>query len=112
MKKKIAIPIEGEILCSHFGHCRQFAMYTVENDQIQSIEMHTPPAHEQGVLPNWIAQMGATDLIVGGVGQKAIQILNAQNVNVTMGAEVKDHKSLVEEFLAGTIKGGHQYCDH
>lgn len=32
--KKIAIPLENGRLCSHFGHCEQFAIIDVENNTI------------------------------------------------------------------------------
>jgi len=32
--KKIAIPLENGRLCSHFGHCQQFAIVDVENNSI------------------------------------------------------------------------------
>ncbi|MDX9812306.1 MAG: NifB/NifX family molybdenum-iron cluster-binding protein, partial [Bacteroidales bacterium] len=34
MKKRIAIPLEGGILCSHFGHCEQFAIVDAEDKTI------------------------------------------------------------------------------
>ena len=34
MKKRIAIPLEGGILCSHFGHCEQFAIVDAEDKSI------------------------------------------------------------------------------
>ena len=32
MNKKIAIPMENGILCSHFGHCEYFALVNIENN--------------------------------------------------------------------------------
>ena len=34
MKKIIAIPLENGFLCSHFGHCQQFAIINAENNSI------------------------------------------------------------------------------
>ena len=83
--KKIAIPLENGQLCSHFGHCQQFALINVDNNTIVSEELITPPPHEPGLLPGWLAQRGVTDIIAGGMGQRAISLFNEQNIKVKRG---------------------------
>ena len=77
MDKCIAIPMENGVLCSHFGHCQNFAIVTVINNEITEIEEITPPVHEPGVYPRFVATFGVTDVIAGGMGQKAINLFNA-----------------------------------
>jgi len=112
MKKIIAIPLENGILCSHFGHCEQFAIVETENDKIVGIKELTPPEHEQGLYPRWIAQFGATDVIAGGMGQKAIVLFNEQHINVFVGAPVKTAQELVADFLSDKLNLNANYCDH
>ena len=96
MKKKIAIPLEDGILCSHFGHCQQFAIIDAETITITGETLITPPPHEPGLLPGWLAEKGVTDVIAGGMGQRAIDLFNQQNINVFVGAPIKPPN----------------YCDH
>ena len=72
MNKRIAIPLQNGQLCSHFGHCQQFAIIDVENEAITEETLVTPPPHEPGLLPAWLAEKGVTNVIAGGMGQKAV----------------------------------------
>ena len=112
MKKRIAIPLEKGILCAHFGHCEEFAILDVENDSITSETLITPPAHQPGLYPAWIAKNGVTDVIAGGMGQRAIDLFNQQNINVFVGAPQKGSKEIVNDFLSDKLNVGANYCDH
>lgn len=113
MNKKIAIPVdETGVLDAHFGHCKYFALLDVNDGEILSEEMFTPPAHEPGLLPRWLAEQGVTDVLAGGMGQKAIQIFNYNNVNVFVGAPKQSAKKLVEGYLKSSIEFTANYCDH
>jgi len=112
MKKRIAIPLENGILCSHFGHCQQFAILDVENNLISGELLVTPPPHEPGLLPAWIAEKGVTDVISGGMGQRAINLFNQHKINVYVGAQIKTPVELVNDFMNGTLEAGANYCDH
>ena len=55
---------------------------------------------------------GVTDVIAGGVGQKAIAIFNQHNVNVFVGAPQLSAKELVQGFINGTIEFTANNCSH
>lgn len=112
MNKRIAIPLENGILCSHFGHCQQFAIIDTDNSTITSESLVTPPPHEPGLLPAWLAVKGVTDVIAGGMGQRAISLFNQQNINVFVGAQVKDPRDLANDLLNDSLLGGANCCDH
>ena len=113
MTKKIAIPVdENGILDGHLGHCKFFALLNVDGNKIVSEEKVVPPPHEPGVLPKWLADQGVSDVLAGGMGHKAIQIFNYNNVNVFVGAPQLTAQELVEGFLKETIEFTANYCDH
>ena len=112
MTKKIAIPMENGALCSHFGHCEYFEIATIQNNKILEIIEKTPPAHEPGLYPRWIASFGVTDVIAGGMGQKAIDLFNQQNINAFVGSPIKGAKEIIEDFLAGNLSLNANYCNH
>ena len=112
MKKRIAIPLENGILCSHFGHCQQFAIIDVKDNSITEESLVTPPPHEPGLLPAWLAEKGVTDVIAGGMGQRAIDLFNQQKINVFVGAQIKSHTELASDLLNNTLAAGANYCDH
>ncbi len=112
MKKRIAIPLENGILCEHFGHCQTFAIVSVENNVITEIKEITPPEHVPGLYPKWVAGHGVTDVIAGGMGQRAIDLFNEQNINAFVGAPIKPAKELVNDFLANKLTLNANYCNH
>lgn len=112
MKKKIAIPLERGVLCSHFGHCQQFAIVDTDELQIVREELVTPPPHEPGLLPAWLAEKGVTDIIAGGMGQKALTLFEQQNIRTFIGVAPKSSKELVQDFLQSTLITGQNACDH
>jgi len=112
MKKRIAIPLEEGILCSHFGHCQQFAIIDAENNVVTDESLITPPPHEPGLLPGWLAEKGVTDVIAGGMGQRAIGLFNDRKINVFVGAPIKKPVDLAKDLLNDTLVAGANYCDH
>jgi predicted Fe-Mo cluster-binding NifX family protein len=113
MNKKIAVPVdENGVLDGHFGHCKFFEIITVEGNNIVKNERIVPPPHEPGLLPKWLAEKGATDVIAGGMGHKAIQIFNYNNVNVFVGAPQLEATALANGFLNDSIEFTANYCNH
>jgi predicted Fe-Mo cluster-binding NifX family protein len=113
MTKQIAVPTdENGVLDAHFGHCKFFILMQVEDDKIVSEERLIPPPHEPGVLPKWLAGQGATDIIAGGMGQRAIQIFNQNGVNVFVGAPQLPARELAEGLLSEKLTFASNYCDH
>jgi predicted Fe-Mo cluster-binding NifX family protein len=113
MRKKIAVPINNSgMLDAHFGHCRYFSIHEIEGEKIVSDEIVQPPPHEPDVLPQWLAGMDVTDVLAGGMGNRAIQHFNQHGVNVFVGAPELEAKELVDGYLNNTIEFSANYCDH
>ncbi|MBL7215194.1 MAG: NifB/NifX family molybdenum-iron cluster-binding protein [Phycisphaerae bacterium] len=111
---KIAIPTANGQLCMHFGHCEQFAFVTVdpESKTVTGTELLTPPPHEPGVLPKWVAENGAKFVIAGGMGQRAQQLFNENGVQVLVGAPADSPENLATAYLNGSLQAGQNVCDH
>lgn len=112
MTKRIAIPLENGKLCSHFGHCQEFAIIDIRDNLIADIKQVTPPEHEPGLYPRWIAGHHVTDVIAGGMGQKAITLFNEQHINVFVGAPIKSAQELASDFISQKLTLTANYCDH
>ena len=109
---KIAVPTSEGKLDAHFGHCQKFAMVDVEDNEIRGITYLDAPPHQPGLLPPWLAERGATDIIAGGMGQRASDLFNEQGVNVFVGAPSLSPMEIVEGFLNKTLSFSANYCDH
>jgi ATP-binding protein involved in chromosome partitioning len=110
---KFAVPTNEGKLCMHFGHCEAFAL--IDSDaqgNVMNETYVTPPAHEPGVLPRWLAQQGVNFVIAGGMGSRAQQLFAQQDIRVVTGAQEADPRKAVENYLKGTLVTGANTCDH
>lgn len=112
MKRKIAIPLENGVLCQHFGHCTKFSIIETEDNKITGHLKVTPPPHEPGLLPSWLAKMGVTNVIAGGMGKHAIDLFGQNRIEVCTGAQPKDPEELAMELIKGELRQGSNSCDH
>jgi len=110
---KIAIPLVNGRLCMHFGHCEQFALVeTNEQNSIVDKTLLTPPPHEPGVLPAWLHEQGADVIIAGGMGMRARQLFESNDITVVVGAPAEEPEQLVAKYLSETLETGENVCDH
>ncbi len=110
--RKVAIPVVNGQLCEHFGKSDLFYVFEIKNNRIAGKETLKPPPHDNGVYPRWLTERGVTDVITGGIGQKAIDIFLEAGINVFDGAPVDQPENLVRDFLAGKLESYGNYCDH
>jgi predicted Fe-Mo cluster-binding NifX family protein len=111
---RIAIPLTGEQMSAHFGHCQTFALIDVDTDDRAIVTREDVPAppHEPGLLPAWLAERGAEMIIAGGMGQRAQDLFAGQGIEVMVGVPAATPERLVEDYLAGDLRGGANTCDH
>lgn len=110
---KIAIPMAGGQLCMHFGHCEQFGLFSVdESGAVTKKEFLTPPPHEPGLLPRWLAEQDATVILAGGMGMRAQQLFTQNGIEVCVGVRAGSPDEIVAAYLAGTLATGDNVCDH
>jgi len=111
---KIAIPTASGQLCPHFGHCEKFAVLEAdpETRKILGRADHAPPAHEPGVLPRWLGEMGVNVILASGMGMRAQQLFAQNGIEVVVGAAPDVPETLVEAYLAGNLATGENLCDH
>ncbi|MFZ5812880.1 MAG: iron-sulfur cluster carrier protein MrpORP [Thermodesulfobacteriota bacterium] len=113
-KLVVAVPTAGGLLCAHFGHCETFAVMDVDTGtgNILATRHETPPPHEPGVIPAWIASLGVDVVLAGGMGQKARDLFEEKGVKVVVGAMAAAPEAIVTDYLRGCLKTGPNTCDH
>jgi len=109
---KFAIPLAEGKLTAHFGHCQEFALVEVEENEIKNKEILVPPQHEPGVLPKWLHEMGANVIIAGGMGAMAVNLFNQNEIEVVTGAPSLEPEALVKNYLDNKLETGANACDH
>ena len=113
-KMKIAIPMTNGQISSHFGHCEQFAIIDVDidNKKIINSELLTPPPHEPGLLPKWLAGQSVKLVIAGGMGQRAQSLFKENNIDVIVGVVDNTPEELVKLYMNSKLTSGQNICDH
>ncbi|MCK4862748.1 MAG: NifB/NifX family molybdenum-iron cluster-binding protein [Dehalococcoidales bacterium] len=111
---RYAVPVSGGQLSPHFGHCEHFAFYDVEEQsrKITSKETIPSPEHQPGLLPAWLAEQGATIIIAGGMGPRAVDLLQQNGIQVVLGSMEGDPEQAVLSHLSGNLNTGDNVCDH
>ncbi len=110
--RKIAVPTINGDLCPHFGHCQKFAVLTVEDNKVVQEDFLEPPAHQPGIYPRWLQQLGVSEVIAGGMGQKAQDIFKMHGIKVHMGVDSKPARQVVAELINNELVTGSNKCDH
>lgn len=112
MNKKIAIPTLNGAICAHFGHCEKFAIFEVEDNKIVKEDYLTPPPHEPGSHPAFLRQHGCTTIIAGGMGSRAQTLFAQNNIDVVIGLNSNNLQEIVNQYIAGNLQSGNNFCDH
>lgn len=110
---RIAVPVAAGCLCQHFGHCEEFQFFDVDEATGTVIEQTSlkPPAHEPGIIPPWVGGQGAQLVICGGMGARARMLFESAGVRVVIGAQGRDPRRLVQDWMAGALITGENACD-
>jgi predicted Fe-Mo cluster-binding NifX family protein len=111
---RVALPIEGDKLSPHFGHCERFAFFDIEEESADIADWHAvaAPEHRPGLLPGWLADLGVTVVIAGGMGPRAVELFRHRGIDVIIGAEEDDPEQAVRSYLKGALATGENVCDH
>ena len=111
---RIAIPVQDDVLAAHFGHCPEFALADIDDEShaVTGERRVAAPPHEPGLLPRWLAELGATHIIAGGMGQRALELFASHNIQVVIGAPQAAPQEIVRHFIDGTLVTSTNLCDH
>lgn len=105
---KIAVALEnneGEksIVAAHFGRCPFYAFVDIEDNEVRNVEILQNPffsSHQPGVVPQFIAEKGATIMISGGMGRRAMDWFEQLGVKAVVGVSGTLEQA-VEKILKG-----------
>jgi len=110
---KIAVPTkENNQIDAHFGHCEFYRIYTVsdQNKVISDEKMDSPQGCGcKSNIAGVFEKEGIKIMLAGGIGDGAINKLNAHGVNVIRNCQ-GDVTELVQQYLAGKVKDSGTNC--
>ena len=111
---RYAIPVSGDMVSTHFGHCEHFALIDVDEQKKEIVrkELVPSPGHQPGLLPQWLAEAGVSVVIAGGMGSRAQSLFQQNHIKVIIGVLESDPERVVMNYLNGTLATGDNICDH
>lgn len=114
--KKIAVALaeDKQTVSAHFGTCASYMLYEVDGENVVTkAETENPHSAHQGgcVVPDFIQSLGASVVITGGMGGKAIQKCENYGIEPIIG-HVGNADELVNAYLKGELKSEGSACSH
>ena len=109
---KIAVTYENGQIFQHFGHTKQFKIYTAENGKIINSVVVDTNGSGHGALAGLLSVLGVDTLICGGIGGGAQMALAEAGIKLFGGVN-GSCDAAVEAFLGGTLGfDPNVKCDH
>jgi predicted Fe-Mo cluster-binding NifX family protein len=96
----------------HFGRCPYFVLVDVEGQEVMAVSIVDNPYygnHAPGQVPSFIHSQGATVMLTGGMGQRAVSFFDEYGIQVATGAAGTVRDAL-QSYLGGGLSGI-QPCD-
>jgi predicted Fe-Mo cluster-binding NifX family protein len=111
---RYAVPVTDGKMATHFGHCGHFAFFDVDEARsvIMRKEIVASPGHQPGLLPEWLAEEGASVVIANGIGSRAQGLFRENRIQVVTGTLEGDPEKAVLDYIKGTLAIGDNLCDH
>ena len=99
------------MVAGHFGRCPEYTIVTVDNGRVQNSIVIPNPGHEPGFLPGYLAQLGISCIIAGGMGPRAQGLFREKGLETVVGVSGYVDE-VVKAYLAGNLQAGESLCDH
>lgn len=100
---KIAVTYENGQVFQHFGHSRQFKIYTLSDGQITAAEVVDAGGNGHGALAGFLQSLGVEALICGGIGGGARTALAQAGITLYPGVTGEADRQAAA-LAAGTLQ--------
>lgn len=107
-----AVPLHEEKVSSHFGKAKEFCFLKVKNLKIITVDKKRTPLHQLSEIVDWVIAEKATHVLAVGIGQRAIEFLTENNIEVMWGVPDDTPERLVTAYLDSQLVLGKNLCDH
>ncbi len=107
----VAIATEENMVAQHFGHCSEYTLFEIVDGRVNEKSDLANPGHEPGLLPRYLAGMGVTYVIAGGMGQRARALFAEKGIDTYVGIEGPVDE-VINSFVSGSLQVGTNSCDH
>ena len=106
---KIGAACENEKISGHFGHCRNFMVFDVEDKKIVGSTSVANPGHDAGSPAKFLTKQGVSVVLCGSLGQGALDSFAEDGVEVVSGV-TGDAQAAAEKNLSGELVSRNVLC--
>jgi predicted DNA-binding protein (UPF0251 family)/predicted Fe-Mo cluster-binding NifX family protein len=102
---KIAVPSREGLVDEHFGHCKEFLVFSVGQGGALVTETSVPSPEGCGCKSGVafeLARAGVTHLVAGNMGEGALRVLSSHGIGVVRGAS-GDARAAALAFARGEL---------
>ena len=111
---KVGIPENNGEVNQHFGQSASFAIIEIDNNN-EVVQVDTAATtglqHKHEGIADFLKEQGVEVVIVGGIGQGAIDGLESRGLKVLFGAK-GSIKDVAETFAQGKLVSKRTVCSH
>lgn len=102
---RIALPMQGGSFSEHFGGASHFRLIDADRGSRSIISQADvqAPEHVPGAFPSWLAKQGVQAVIVGSIGQRAVQLFTENSIQVFTAQGGASPEELVAQQLEGIL---------
>ncbi len=100
---KIAVTYEAGQVFQHFGHCENFKIYDVEDNQVVSSQVVSAVGSGHGALAGFLVTQEVEVLLCGGIGGGARVALASAGIQLYPGV-TGEADAAVNALLAGALE--------
>lgn len=109
---KVAIPYENNQIFQHFGKSKQVIIYTIENNKVVEKEVIDLDLKPEQSIANFVKNLGVSTLIVGHLGQGAIDSITNEGLTLIRGIN-QPFEDTIQQFIDGTLQSStDEVCNH
>ena len=107
----VAISTDNGQVSAHFGRCPEFTLIEIDENEgiIRNTKVVSNPGHQMGLIPKFLDEQGASVIIAGGMGHRAVGFFNQYGIRAIVGV-VGSIDNTVQKILNGTLQGGESLC--
>ncbi len=109
---KNCYPFKRRHVVASFWQGPASEVFNVEDGQIKDSTVLQAPEHRHGAMPRFLAEQHCTDVICGGIGGGAVELLNQLGIRIHGGAPEMQVTEVIKLFLNGTLTFGDSSCHH
>ena len=106
---RVAIACDEGNVSEHFGHCKEFIIYEIEENKIKNREVLKNPGHVPGFLPKFLKEKNVDVVITKGIGSRALELFQSEGIKVISTVSGNENET-IKKYIEGRLEEISEPC--